>query len=77
LKPQKDKRQKLKVRMVKQKKSKVKVTLCQHTPRLPALPSLITFQFQSLVVLLSDIMQKRVLCCIYYFVYIWRLIVEV
>jgi len=40
--------------------SKVKVTLCQHAPRLPASPSLITSQFQSLVVLLSGIVQKRV-----------------
>jgi len=30
-------------------KSKVKVTLCQRAPRLPASPSLITSQFQSLV----------------------------
>jgi len=28
-------------------RSKVKVTLCQHAPRLPASLSLITFQFHS------------------------------
>jgi len=38
------------------KKSKVKVTLCQRASSLPALPSLITSQFQSLgfVVSFSD-----------------------
>jgi len=36
----------------------VKVTLCQHAPRLSALLSLITYQ--SLVVSLSSIVQKRV-----------------
>ena len=33
---------------------KVKMTSSQHTPRLPALPSLITFQFEAFVVSLSD-----------------------
>jgi len=40
------------------KSSKVKVTICQRTPRLPA--SLITFQFHSLVISLSDIVQEHV-----------------
>jgi len=30
------------------------VTLCERTPRLPASPSLFTFQFHSLVVSLSE-----------------------
>jgi len=37
-----------------QEKSKVKVTLCQHAPRLPAsFPALITFPFHPLVVSFS------------------------
>jgi len=40
--------------------AKVKVTLCQRAPRLPASPSLLTFHFHSLVVSLSDIVKGRV-----------------
>jgi len=45
------------------KKSKVKVTLYQRPPRLPASPPLTTSQFQSLVVSLSD--RNVFSCCIY------------
>jgi len=43
------------VNLLSSKKSKVKVTLSQSASRLSASPSLITFQFHPLVVLLSDI----------------------
>jgi len=36
-----------------QRKSEVKVTLCQRAPRYPAWPSLITFQFHPFVVSLE------------------------
>jgi len=48
------KKSKVKVK-VKVKKSKVKVALCHAVP----------YQFQSLVVSLSDIVQNVFLCCIY------------
>jgi len=43
--------------------SKVKVTLCERAPRLPALLSLITFQFHPLVVSLSDMVRKVLSWC--------------
>jgi len=52
-------------KLSKEKKSKVKVTLFQRTPRLSASPSLITFQFQSLVVSLSEICMNVFSCYIY------------
>jgi len=55
--------------------SDLKVILYQHVPRLPASPSLITFQFQSLVVLLSDIEKERVfMACLLFIWHVNRLI---
>ena len=47
-------------------KSKVKVTFCQRAPRLPTSPSLITLQFEALVVSLLDIVHRGVFMAIYY-----------
>jgi len=58
----------------KSRKSKVKVTLCHLAHRLPALPSLITSQCQSLAVSLSDIVQfLQFLCTSVFMLYIYNM----
>jgi len=44
-------------------KSKVKVSLCERAPHPPALPSLTTFQFDSLVVSISDMQERVFILC--------------